>query len=437
MPSPYRRVHTLISSRQRAWPRAVVPVLAALLAGFLLRGSLFSFLQQGDIARGAAGAALRVSMVVLGVLALRQYTDLVRGPDRAVLDCHPIQPRLLLMALAQRSLVTELPVLLAGLAVQTPVLMAGQHTAFAAGAALVAGTWLAALTVPYGVYLGAVWAARSPAMEALLEAARGDNAPMHAALLYAPGIVAGVVGFPLSQSALVVEGILGGWTGGWIWLLLLPGLGAAGLACSLPLADRYYVSTTALLTEIDGQYAGIAEAEESGHVYLEWTATGRPELLRALRQAGRRLWPYSVGAWTGGALAALAAWTDPGGEAGWMLLLVTGGAVLIGTMPAALAAGDPAWLDRALGLSPTRVGMARAAAAVLYAQGLVVLPLLARVVRQGVGTLVPLLLAELLVAATALLSAAAAARLGARSGWVVGPLALVLWAAALAAPGVA
>ena len=56
-----------------------------------------------------------------------------------------------------------------------------------------------------------------------------------------------------------------------------------------------------------------------------------------------------------------------------MLLLVTGGAVLIGTMPAALAAGDPPWLDRALGVSRARVGAARATAAVLYAQGLLVL----------------------------------------------------------------
>ena len=437
MASPYRRVHTLIAARQGGWLRSVVPVLAALLAGFLLQGSLFSFLQQGELARGAAGAALRVSMVVLGVLALRQYSDLVRGPDRAVLDCHPIQPRRLLLALAQRSLTTQLPVLLAGVAVQAPVLVAGQGEAFGAGVALVAGTWLAALTVPYGVYLGAVWAARSPSMEALLEAARGDNAPMHAALLYAPGIVAGVVGFPLSQSALVVEGILGGWTGGWVWLLLLPGLAAAGLAAALPLADRYYVSTTALLTEMDGQYAGIAEADESGHVYLEWTATGRPELLRALRQAGRRLWPYSVGAWTGGALAALAAWTRAGGETGWMLLLVTGGAVLIGTMPAALAAGDPPWLDRALGVSRARVGAARATAAVLYAQGLLVLPLFALILREGVAALVPLLLAELLVVVTAVLSATAAARFGARAGWIVGPFALVLWAAALSAPGAA
>ena len=49
----------------------------------------------------------------------------------------------------------------------------------------------------------------------------------------------------------------------------------------------------------------------------------------------------------------------------------------------------------------------------------------------------PLLLAELLVVVTAALSATAAARLGGRAGWVVGPLALVLWAAALSAPGVA
>lgn len=436
MASPYRRVHTLIASRQGGWLRAGVPVLAATLAGFLLQTTLFSFLVEGDPARGAAGAALRVSMVVLGVLALRQYSDLVRGPDRAVLDCHPIQPRLLLRALARRSLVAQLPVLLAAIAVQAPVLLAGQGVAFAAGTALVTGTWLAGLTVPYGVYLGAVWAARSPSMEAMLEAARGDNAPMHAALIYAPGIVAAVVGFPLSQSALAMESIVGGWTAGWPWLLVLPGLAVAGLALALPLADRYYVSTTALLTEIDGQYAGVSEAEESRHVYLEWTASGRPELLRALRQASRRLWPYSVGAWTGGALAALAAWTEAGGETGWMLLLVTGGAVLVGTMPAALAAGDPPWLDKALGVSPIRVGTARATAAVLYAQGLVVLPLAALLIRGGPSALLPLLLAELLVAATAALSAVFAAQLGARAGWVVGPLALLTWAAALAVPGV-
>ncbi len=408
----------------------LAPIVAAGVATPLLRPVLLRFLDGGDVAAGTADAALRIGMVVVAILSLNLYTDLVRGPDRPVLDPHPIDPRALLAALTSRAALERADVLVAGLVVLSPVALAGHPVAFAAGALFIAGAWAACLGVPHAIYLGAVWAACSPRASQVLELIRGDNAPMHAALIYAPGVVAAAIGLPMAWLVVAVEWAIDGWAPGWAWLALLPGLGVAGALAARPLADRFYVPTTALLTEIDGMYAGGSEADEVRHVYLEWTARGRPELLRALRQAGRTLWPYSVGAWSVGALAGLAAWTR-GGGAEWAAFLVTGGAVAVSTMPALLSRGDPPWLDRALGVSTLRVAAARAATALLYAQGVVVPPLLALLVRGTAADLATLLWAEALAAIGAIVAAVAAARLGSRALWVVAPIGLVLWAAAL------
>ena len=408
----------------------LAPIVAAVIATPLLRPVLLRFLDGGDVAAGTADAALRIGMVLVAILSLNLYTDLVRGPDRPVLDPHPIDPRALLAALTWRAALERADALAAGLIVLSPVAFAGHPVAFAAGALFIAGAWAACLGVPHAIYLGAVWAARSPRASQVLDLLRGDNAPMHAALIYAPGVVAAAIGLPMAWLVVSVEWAIQGWAPGWAWLALLPALGLAGGWVARPLADRFYVPTTALLTEIDGMYAGVDPSEEARHVYLEWTARGRPELLRALRQAGRTLWPYSVGAWSVGALAGLAAWTRAG-DGEWSTFLVTGGAVAVSTLPALLARGDPAWLDHALGVSAPRVAAARAATAVLYAQGVVVPPLLALLVRGTAADLSPLLWAEGLAGVGAVVAALAAARLGGRALWVVAPLGLVLWAAAL------
>ena len=432
MGNPYRSAHRRIRRRQGGGWVGLVPVVAAAAAAPLLRPVLFRYLDGPHIAAGTADVALRIGLVVVSVMALNLYTDLVRGPDRPVLDPHPIQPRALLSALCLRSARARLDLLLAALVVLSPVLLAGHAVAYAAGAVFITGAWAASLGVPYAVYLGAVWAARSPAMAGVLNLLRGDNAPMHAALIYAPGVVAAAIGLPMTWVMVAVEWAIEGWLLGWAWLALLPGLGVAGFWAARPLAERFYVPTTALLTEIDGMYAGVDEAEEGRRVYLEWTARGRPELLRALRQAGRSLWPYSVGAWIGGALAGIAAWSRSPEGPGWMAFIVLAGAAAVGTMPAALSRGDPPWLDRALGVRPWRVAAARAAATTLYAQGLFIPPLLAILVRRGAEALSPLLAAELLVGVSSLLTAALAVRLPDRALWLAAPIQLLLWAVALA-----
>ncbi len=432
MSNPYRRVHGLIRRRQRGGAWVLVPPLAAAIAAPLLRPVLFAFLDRSDVAAGSADAALRVGLVVLVVMALHAYTDLVRGPDRPVLDPHPVQPRALLGALLWRTIRVRVDVLLAGLIVLSPILVAGQGLAYLAAALFVLGTWLACLGVPYAVYLGSIWAARSPRMAFLLEALRGANAPMHAALIYAPGLVAVAVGLPMVWLVVAVQWAIQGWLPGWFWLGLLPALGLLGWRLALPLAEQYYVRTTALLTEIDGLYAGVSEAEEARHVYLEWVARDSPELLRALRQAGRRLWPYSVGGWTAGALAALGAWARDADGLGWALFLAGGAALAVASMPALLAAGDPPWLDKALGVSPARVAVARALTALLYAQGTVLPMLGAGLIRHGAGILPGVLLVEGLALTGSVLAALGSRYLGPRALYLYGPLALVLWAAGLA-----
>ena len=118
------------------------------------------------------------------------------------------------------------------------------------------GAWLGALGVGFTVHLGAVWAAISPTLAGVLEAIRGANPRMQAAFIYAPGVALAAVGAAVGVASAGLAGALSGWAPGWTFLLLPPALGAAAWAASGRLADGYYVRATALLSEIDAQWAG-------------------------------------------------------------------------------------------------------------------------------------------------------------------------------------
>ena len=108
MGNPYRRVHKLERRRAGGWPPGVLPVLAAAAAVPLVRPVLLSFLEQGRLAGGMDAISVRLGLVVAGAMALHTYSDLVRGPDRPVLDPHPVQPRALLTAIAVRTALDRL-----------------------------------------------------------------------------------------------------------------------------------------------------------------------------------------------------------------------------------------------------------------------------------------------------------------------------------------
>jgi len=428
MSNPYRRVHARQRERTGGALTWVLPLLAAGLATPLAAPVLLAFLDAGVVAVGIQGISLRLGALVAGAMALHTYTDLVRGPDRAVLDPHPVQPRQLLSALALRTARQRLYLPLMGAILLLPVGLEGFWLAWALGSAVILGAWLCALGVGFAVHLGGVWAAMSPELAGLMNLVRGNNPQMQAALIYAPGVALAVVGVAVGLAASGAAGVLTGWTAGAAFLALPPIVGLLGWLAARPLADAWYVRATALLSEIDAQWAELESAEEAKRVYLDWLAEGRPELLRALRQGWRRLRTWPTGAWLLGVACAFAGWSDAVDAPARTLLVTTGGALLITGIPVRMAEGDPAWLDRALAVTPGRVAAARGVAALLYAQGVIVLPAAALLIRQGLDGAAVLLLAELAAVLGAATAAAAAMRFRGRGALIYGPVAVLLWA---------
>lgn len=426
--NPYREVHALQRAREGGRGRALLPVLAAVVAVPFARPVLLAFLDGGRVNAGVEAIALRLGMLVAATMALHTYTDLVRGPDRPVLDPHPVQPRALLRAIALRTARERAYLPLCCAVLLAPVAMDGHAVAWAGGSAVALGAWLASLGAGFAVHLGGVWAARSPALARLLDLLRGTNPRMQAALIYAPGVAVAAVGVAVAFASTGLGAALDGWAPGWALLALPPALGAAGWALAGPLAEHSYVRATALLTEIDGMVAGREDPEESRSVYLGWVARGRPEVLRALRQGWRRLRLWPMGAWGLGLLAGLAGWSRAADAPSTAAAVGLAAVLLMGALPARLAEGDPPWLDRWLGLSPPRVAGARALVAWLYGQGALIPAAAALAIRHGRGALGGLLTVELIGAAAALVGAGMAARWRGRAVWVYGPAALVVWA---------
>lgn len=431
MSNPYREAHARIQRRKKGRWAWILPLLAAGLATPLARPVLLRFLDVGVVPAGVEAITFRLGALIAAAMALHTYSDLVRGDDRPVLDPHPVQPRALLVAIAARTAGQRVYLPLMAAILLSPIAWeGGDIVAWLGSCALVFGAWVCALGVGFATHLGSVWAGLSPALAAVLDILRGANPRMQAALIYAPGFALALVSVAVGFAGAGLSGALQGWTPGWAFLALPPAVGLLGWMVALPLADRYYVRATALLSEIDAAWAGAEEAEEAGRVYLDWLANDRPELLRALRHGWRRLRSWPSGAWIIGVIGAIGGWTeDPVGLV--QVMAVSGaGALLIAAIPTQMAEGDPVWLDRALGVSVTRVSIARGAVAVLYAQGAIIPAVAALSLRQGlaVGGLA-LVLTEGLAFLGASLAAVAAMRFRGRGVWIYGPAALLLWAA--------
>ena len=406
-----------------------MPVLAAVAAAPLARPVLLGFLDLGLFHVGLEAVTLRLGALMAAAMALHTYSDLVRSPDRAVLDAHPVSPRPLLRAIALRTALQRSYLPVVGAILLAPIIPKVGWVAWFGGVGVVFGAWLAALGVGFAVHLAAVWAGLSDGLVKVLDALRGDNPRMQAALIYAPGVALFVVALSVAFSAGGLGRAVAGDSSGWGLLLVPPVLGALGWGIAQPLSDRYYVRATALLTEVDGLVAGVAGADEDRLVYLEWLSRGRPELLRQLRQGWRAQRSWAVGGWGLGLLGLLAAWSTEPGVAG-RLLSVVGGCVLLYTLlPPRLSSGDPKWLDEALGVQGPRVDRARAFVAFAYAQAAVLPALAAGLLRHGAAVLPSIAVVETVGALLIFVSSLAARRLGERAAWIVGPLALVAWAA--------
>jgi hypothetical protein len=425
----FRRAGGRAGGGARAW----LPVGAAAAATPLARPVLLPFLDGGDLAAGVEGVTLRLGLLVAALLALHTYDALVRSPDRAALDAHPALPALLHRALLVRAARGSVWMWASAAVLLLPIGLSAGVLPWAAAVGAVGAAWICGLGVGAAVNLGSVWAARSPTLRPLLDLVRGDNPTAQAALIYAPGLALALSGLAVAWGAAGAAALIGGHPEG-VALLAVPILlGLGGLLGSAALARRHLVLATQILGEVAGQHAlrqgAAAEADEPRRVYLEWLAGDRPELLRQLRNGWRAHRSWAVGAWLLGLSSLLAGWSQAPGVHGRLLAVGAGAALLIGGLPLRLAAGDPPWLGRALGLDPRGVGAARAAVAVLYLQGALIPGLLAGLLRHGAGVLLVLGGVELVGVFAASAAAALAGWRGPAGAWGYGAAAGLAWAA--------
>ncbi|MFH1468102.1 MAG: hypothetical protein ABIO70_27190 [Pseudomonadota bacterium] len=411
----------------------IAPLLLGALAAPLARPVLLWFMggSRQAFAAGLGGLGLRLGLVLCGLGILMVHERVVRGPERAVLDPHPVAPRPLVAALGPRMLMATSGVLLGVLALLAPLALAGELRAVALTLPVIVGAWGCGVSLGFLAQLGAVWAARSPALASLLELLRGTTPPMQAALIWAPGLAIAAGGGVLVLADRGLERALLGDASG--YPLLAAPLALAGLAW-LPvpaLAERTWYSATTLLAEIDAAWAAVENPQEERHVYLEWVlrwapSALRPHLLRTLRAGWRARRGWITGAWGVGLLAAIAGWTDAPEAASRAMLVAAAGVALVGALGILLETADPPWLTASLGVPPAPRAIARGLATLGYLQGAILPPFLAVLFRRGVEAFALLGVLEALALAVA--AAAAALGLARRRAWFAyPPLALALW----------
>jgi len=431
MANPYLSVHRRIRAhRPVPWAR-MIPVVASCAAIPMVSGELLWFLAAAESGLdaqqwvpGLTAVTTRLANLVAAAVILHSYTDLVRGPDRAILDVHPVSPRPLVVALGLHTLGSRVYLPLMAAILLLPVGLSASWLAYLGAVGLVAAAWLGGIGVGFMVNLAAVWAAYSPGLAGLLDAVRGQNPRMQAALIYAPGVALALVGLSVEFGAIGLEAALTGWTLGWAWLAIPVIVGAMAWALVGPLADRFYVRASLLLAEVEGAWGQHDESVAAGVVYMERLADGRPELLRALRNGWRSQRLYATGGWIAGLIVAGLSWSDPSAGAVWGAAAV----VLIAAVAARMSEDDPIWLDAALGVSPVSVAWARAMVAWFYTVGVwapVGVVLLLKHSMAGLQTGLGLVVLSLLVA---LASASTALLWHKRAIWAYGATGIVAWA---------
>jgi len=317
-----------------------------------------------------------------------------------------------------------------------PIAGAGHGVLFFHAAIVVTMGWVLGLFLGFPVHLAAVWAAESKSLASVMEALRGSNPRLQAALIYAPGVVLALGGVGVWSSA---EGVLAYQQGQALWWLwgLIPVVGGFGFwLIASPLARSYHYRTTMLLAEIDSYYARLEDPEEAQLVYLQWTIrpfpkTWRPYLLLELRHGWRGLRTWVTGAWGLGLLAALGAMSQDDGVFERSLARAGAGMVLIAGVAIRLSSANPEWLEETLPFQGAQRVWARFWVVFLWLQGVVVLvPLVMAWRHSGSESLLILGVLELL----AVLLAGWASWVSpwrSRAWAAYLPVALLIWAGSL------
>lgn len=406
------------------------PLAGAIAAVWLARDLYGTLLAGGEAAwaAGFTGVTARVGLVVAALLSLTTYDALVRGPDRGVIDIHPLLPRPWLLARMEGLVRDRLPWLVVALVFLLPLLP--RTDAFALGALVLLGAWAAGLGVGLGVNLAAPGLATRPSLAGVFDTIRGPNPRLQAALLYAPGVALALSGTATVLAAWGAGRVLRGDLTGFIAMATPFALAAGGVVLAVRSAPAM-AGIGAILGEIEAAWAESEAPEEARSVYLEWTVRLVPAPLRvALRKELRHLWrshrAWVTGSWVLALLAGLAGWTEaPDGVA---RLAQVGAAALaaLGYVGVRLGATDPPWLDTFLPL-PGRL-VARTAAVFAAMQVVIAVGTATLLVRQGAPAFGALLRLELVALGLAGVAAVAGDKLRARGALVYLPVALLLWA---------
>lgn len=319
-------------------------VAGAVLSALLWRAGVYAFVggTPAALAVGSAGLALRVGLVLAIVLAIGTYDTVVRGPDRGVIDVHPLLGSAYLRARLARVARERAVWLGVGIVVGAPLW--ARPTAAIGYLVVVAGAWAAGIGLGLGVNLLAPRVAAAPAAAGVLDAIRGSNPREQAPFLYAPGVAVGLTGLCVVAAQVGLERLL---AGGAPWLLGVPWVGAAlGTAAAFRQAGDL-ARLPAVLGEIDARWAGAEVEEDARRVYLEWMADRAPpwlreELRKELRHGWRGHRTWVLGAWALGALCAVLVTTE---GADRLRLVGVGAVAIVGLLGDRLRRTDPPFLD--------------------------------------------------------------------------------------------
>lgn len=374
-------------------PVLVLAVAAAAVP--LARGSLYRWVDGPPLAfqLGFSGLVARIGLCLGALLCLTTYDALVRGPDRGVVDLHPLLPRRYLSA----RLAEIFRARVWWLAVATTFLVpVWRHTdAVVLGVVVLAGAWVGGIGVGAGVNLAASGFATNPRWAPLLDAVRGENPRIQAAFLWAPGVALTGAGLATVAATVGLGDLLAHPDVVSYGLLLVPFLaGGAGVVLAYSSTDAM-VRIPAVLADIEATWASVESARESRAAYLDWLvprlpASMRAEFLKELRHGWRGLRPWLTGAWPLGLLGAAAGWTADAAGAARLAWVGTAALGVVGFVGTRLAASEPGWLELLL---PRRYRRrARALAIFSWMQPVIWPGVFAILVRQHTLSPAPLLI---------------------------------------------